>query len=222
MLPKVPTGTKPPPLPGWLKIVQRHVFADVYNLVNIHWMAFDATEAESADITDLNDLDMQIADAWLATISHFIDASAVLTEQQLVLFRASGELAGSYNWDYSGTLTGTSLTPTECVQANWTIDAYYRGGHPKTFFPPATESHLLQAAQWAPALLVSAAGYLATWISTLNAVTTTHLTIPGTYIAPSWATHNAYRTTAVQHNIRGVVMQQRIGAQRRRRGKPIS
>jgi hypothetical protein len=216
-----PTGTKPPPLPGWLMIGFNYTYLGT-KAANLLWLAYDPTESEAAVNADLVTLEPLIANSWLTRFSPYITNAGVLATIRLVLFRASGELASTFTPAYSGSggTEDSSASIAACV--NWETDAYYRGGKPKTFIPAVDSSKLASVSQLSSAYSEALGTAMSSWSGTdVPTFVSTHLTTPPEHIAPSWQTGNAYRDTAIQRLVYSAWVQPRICTQRRRLGKAV-
>jgi hypothetical protein len=215
-----PSGTKPPPLPGWLKIDAHYTYEDTV-AVNTFWLAYDATQAEAATEADLDTIEATFRNDWLTYVSPSLVQQLVMTEIRMVLFRASGELAVSYTTAAAGAATNAALPANVSAVVNWTTHAFYRGGKPKTFLPGlhtgAVSSSRLLYATWASTL----ESHMNSWLGNASAYTSTHLSSAPVWIRPSWAIGKAYRTTAVQRQVYRAWVQPRMCTQRRRFGQPI-
>jgi hypothetical protein len=215
------TGIKPAPLPGWLRVDYHYKVGADGEALNTLWLSYNATEAEAADDTDLSTIEAKIRNDWLTYHSPHISVSVVLQQLRLILFRASGEIALPFTTSAAGALTGVDITAQASVVVNWDVHAFYRGGKPKFFMPPPTESKINTMTTWQAAYASSLENDMNTWLSVMHLYTSTNLTSSPVPIAPSWATGGAYRTTAVQRQIYRAWVQPRVCTQRRRLGAPV-
>lgn len=216
-----PTGTKPDPLPGWMRCDYRYLFGTEPCGQNTLWLSYDPTEAEAAEDTDLDAVEAHARNDWLTYVAPHVSNDLVLREIRLVLFRASGELAVPYTTSASGSQAGGNFTNQVAACVNWDVHAFYRGGKPKIFLPGA-------CADWQGDERLLDATYSSSLETSMNALilhvptwTTTHLTSAPVLIAPSWSSHGAYRGTAVQRQVHRAWVQPRFSSQRRRLGRPI-
>lgn len=189
--------------------------------LNTHWFAYNETEAEAADDTDLATIEAKVRNDWLTYFSPHISDAVVLTQLRLVLFRASGELAVPFTTSASGALAGTQFGGQTSVVVNWDVHAFYRGGKPKTFLPPPTADKANTMTQWLTTYSSSLEADMNTWITKVPLYTSTNLTSAPVLITPSWSTGGAYRPTALQRQVFRAWVQLRICTQRRRLGAPV-
>jgi hypothetical protein len=213
----MPTGVKPPPLNGWLR-AQLSGHTGQTEWTNVFWLRYDATEAEAADVGDLNTIAAGLDNAWLATFSHDFTTSTVLESIRLLLKRASGEFAENYTFASSGARATDPAPGDMCVVVNWQTHAYFKGGHPKSFLSSLAYDDLLSTTHWKPAALATLVGHAGTWITDLEALHTAHLTTNPGFISPSFVHAGAYRVAPIERHISGAAVQGRVGAQRRRLG----
>lgn len=215
-----PTGTKPPPLPGWMSVGYNYVVGDSKG-TNIEWFAYDETEAEAATSADLNQISVLQANSWLVRFSPHLANVTVLETMRIVLFRSSGEIAATFAPAYNGAGGDGSNPGNIAAVVNWVIDAYYRGGKPKMFLPGIPPSAIATETQLEPDYVSALTLAMGLWnAEDVPTFVSDHLTSAPSHIAPSWATGGAYRLTAVQRAVSEAWVQPRVCTQRRRLGKP--
>lgn len=214
-------AVKPPPLNGWMRFTYGYEYGPSTGL-NVYWLAWDETEAESVDISDLDTLGAALDDIWLTRFSPILSEQLEMTEVRIVLYRASGEIAASYVFASGGAESGGAASAQVSIVANWIVNAYYRGGHPKSFLFGIPTAWLADERTVAGADAVSIATHLNNFRTDLEALTTTHLTTSPSMIVPSFRSGKTWRDTALQRHVVGVNVQERICTQRRRLGRPIS
>lgn len=93
------------------------------------WSSVD----ESTSSSDLDTIASDIYTAWASNVLTDQDAAATLEKCEVLLYRATDELAGTHVASSSGAASGTGM-PANCAACvNWATPSTWRGGHPRTF-----------------------------------------------------------------------------------------
>lgn len=89
-----------------------------------------------------------VANAWVADIAPLVTAAWALTEVDVLDIASETGLSGSFGGTFGGTRSGTTL-PYQCASnIEFNILQRYRGGKPRIFLPPGTESDLVDPGHW--------------------------------------------------------------------------
>lgn len=119
---------------------------------------------------------------------------------------------------YTGTLSGTDVADNSlaCV-INWSINQYYRGGHPRTYHTGNTTTGVVNGSQVTAAHQSALAAAYTAWMNAVNALTATHISTVqlGTV---SFARGNSWRSPPVFYKYQAAGVRQFLGTQRRRIG----
>jgi hypothetical protein len=141
--------------------------------------------------------------------------SAVLSLIKYSLKRASGEYEDLSSPGIPGSIDHDVEPAQVCVDLNWTIGAFYRGGHPRTQLGGVPMTKRTNSRLWDPTYLSSCVSGMAAFHAALNAITTPDVT-SYTHFVPSFQTGGAWRSPPIVRNIISVVGRRTIGTQRRR------
>ena len=181
--------------------------------------------ADGADYSSLTNLGL-VASALLA-FWNTVTAGAATYK----LFATGWDLTGIVAADNGGTsenvveLGGPGLPPTGsagpppncCTVVSWVIGASYRGGHPRSYFPPGPVDILDTpgGSNWNDAYVANVAAHIGPSLTAANA------TLPsgGSFGTISASRHGVQRTPPVFYPFLGSVTRQRVCTQRRRLGK---
>jgi hypothetical protein len=215
-------GTKPAPLNGWLRCDFGYTLDADRPALCTSWFAYDATEAEAADDTDLATIEALIRDDWLTYFSPHLSTELQLSSLRLTLTRASGEVSVRFTTAAAGALTGDFTTAQVAAVVNWDIHARYRGGKPKMFLPGIAASAVQTDRLLQTSFSSDLEDDMNAWIGNMDTYVSSALTVPPAFIAPSWATGGSYRATAVQHQIFRGWVQRRVCTQRKRLGNTLT
>jgi hypothetical protein len=217
----MPVGPKPQPLDGWLRLALEHILDGTNESTNIYWLQLDAGEAEAFDETDSASLFTQLGIAWSTNLAPLLSTSCRLSLTKLVLKRASGEFADQFSSSAAGSVDRDVEAANVCVDVNWNVNAFYRGGHPRTQYGGVpigerTNSRLFDET------------YIANWVSgahdfhvALNGITTPNVTSYEHFI-PSFQTGGAWRTPPIHRGILSVSGRRTIGTMRKRLTRGIT
>jgi hypothetical protein len=182
---------------------------------NIYWLQVDATEAEAWDASDSSAFLTAVIAAWVAHLKPVLSDSCVLSLVKYQLKRASGAYEDLASPGVAGAISRDVEPAQVCVDLNWTIGAFYRGGHPRTQLGGIPLLSRTNSRLWDPTYLSSCVSGMAAFHVALNAITTPDIT-SFTHFIPSFQTGGAWRGAPIVRNIISVVGRRTIGTQRRR------
>lgn len=120
--------------------------------------------------------------------------------------------------NFTGSLSGTDVADNSlaCV-INWSINQYYRGGHPRTYHTSNVTTGMVSGSEITSAHQSALATAYNAWMNAVNALT--HGAITTTTLGTvSFARGNNWRTPPVFYAYRGASVRLFIGTQRRRIG----
>jgi hypothetical protein len=75
-------------------------------------------------------------------------ASTVLTEVICTDIGSANGFQGVWSGSEPGVNTGNALASSSAFVVNFIVNARYRGGHPRAYFPPMTSQALLDPSKW--------------------------------------------------------------------------
>ncbi len=118
---------------------------------------------------------------------------------------------------YTGPLTTDVNDNSACIVVNWSINQYYRGGHPRTYHPSIQTAQITNGSTVSSGVASSTATSYQAWLTAVNALTATHITSV-TLGTVSFARGNAWRSPPVFYGYKAVGVRNYLGTQRRRIG----
>lgn len=167
---------------------------------------------------DLKTLTDAVVAAFFLRMKAVISADVTIVDAKSVWISAvGGEVA--YEGTYSNVCTGGTSVNNVATSAviNWSINAYYRGGHPRMYMPGVVLANTTNGSTLTAAYASAIAAGAALWLSDTNALTATHIltTKLGTV---SFQTLGAWRTPPIFRAYTSVSVRSFLGTQRRRIG----
>lgn len=209
----MPSGHRPPVPPGYARVAIQGTFYG-HAFTNVFYLQLTGTGITS---TDLNSLAGDIAADWNTDIAPQASTNLTLTEVQITYVPSVGaELIGVWTGSHAGTSAYTDVdSSAACYVVNWAINAYYRGGHPRWYFPGPAANHMTNASTLDGTIRSAIATAFTNLMNATNARTTTNISAVaiGTM---SFASGNAWRGTPVFHAFKSCAVRAVIGTQRRR------
>lgn len=178
-------------------------------------------------VSDLNTWAGSIADTpphpWKFYLNTFFSHDFTLTEIDIVDLSSSSGAVGLATYSVVGGDTFPAPTNAASVLTNWKIARRYRGGHPKTFWPPFGDDNVQDALHWKSAQITSFAAQLFPFWAAVNALAPSGM-LPVTLASISYfdkttvPTPPHLRTSPVVDLIIGETTPTKIATQRRRMG----
>jgi hypothetical protein len=167
--------------------------------------------------TDLSTLATDIAGSWNTRIGGAVPASVVLTGVDIVYVPSVGnEVVANVSVSHTGTFGGTDIqnVATSFV-INWSISAYYRGGHPRWYLPGLVEADVTNGSSINSGRATGMATNANNFRLDINGYTTTNISAVqmGTL---SFQTGNVWRGTPIFRPFTGASTRTLVGQQRRR------
>jgi hypothetical protein len=169
---------------------------------------------------DLLALAEDVYGAFKASVLANCSTEVHMNECKVTYYDGLGNPAAAVFHDDIGSDTHQDLPSNAAALLSWQISATYRGGKPRTYLPAGTTGQQASARTWADGFVSSLGANAATFLSTVDAITTTNITLvtlgtvaffrAGVALAPP-------RFEAFS----GVGVQKRICTQRRRLGAEI-
>lgn len=93
------------------------------------WTACAADTSED----DLNTAAEAVYNAWADNILADQTSTASLDQVEVLLYRATDELAGTYVETRTGGASGAAFPANVCAVVGWSTPSTWRGGHPRTY-----------------------------------------------------------------------------------------
>lgn len=168
--------------------------------------------------------------AWVANCAAVINEDWALVEVDVLDIATDSGLSGQWSGSESGTVSGTPL-PAQCATGiEYDIARRYRGGKPRIYLPPPTQTQLLNPSTYTSGFQSTAGGVVADFFAAIEADTVgsmgtlDHVNLSYykgfTNITNSSGRERAvptYRATALHDAVEGYAAKARISSQRRRR-----
>jgi hypothetical protein len=136
-----------PPLPAspCVRVRLDYTQTDGFKGGNRFFLAYSASAPTAANCATLAS---DIAAAWATDIGGAISSDWALTEVDVLDIASDSGLSGQWTGSDAGTNTGTPLPAPTAINVEFDIARRYRGGKPRIFWPPATESELANMSTW--------------------------------------------------------------------------
>jgi len=210
-----PSGTRPqPPVHACRFAIDGQYVGTPWTNVFYLNLLDDGTQT-SADLKSVSDATVA---AFFARFKPQVPTNWTLTDCKATWITGTGtalEYQGSYA--DAGTGTGTAEPANCCYVINWSINQYYRGGHPRTYLTGVLNSNFTNPNQITTAGQAALATAAVNFMNDVNALTATHITSVALGTV-SFARGNAWRVPPVFYAYKGASCRQFLGTQRRRIG----
>jgi hypothetical protein len=211
----VPPGHRPAPPVDTIRVA---VSGTVLTLpfTNVYWLQVTTDGTKTA--ADLKVITDAFVAALFLRMKAQISSSVIFTDAKAVWITAvGGEIA--YEGTYADVCTGagTNNNTSSSIVLQWSINAYYRGGHPRTYMPGPISGNVTNGSTLTAAYATALAAAATLWLSDTNALTGTHIltTKLGTV---SFASALAWRVPPIFRAYQSVSVRSFMGTQRRRIG----
>lgn len=209
----MPPGPRPPIPPGYARVaLSGTLFTKPW--VQVFYLQLTGTGITSAD---LNTLAGDIGTDWATNCAGQVTADVVATSCTIVYVPSVGnELVGSSTFSHAGSGGGTTVDSMAAAYVvNWHINAYYRGGHPRSYIPGVVIGDVSNGAVISGTRQSSVTSAYSNWLTAVNGRTTTNISAVamGTM---SFQTGNNWRTTPLFRPFKSVSVRSLLGSQRRR------
>lgn len=159
-----------------------------YNWTVIHHATWTGA---TPSVAALNSFASSLETSWGTTVKPLVCTNVLLTSIVITDLTSSTGNQGIWAGSVPGTNGGVTVGANTCVLVNYPSSFRYRGGHPRTYWPPMDQAHLQDSAHW------TSAG-IASWVTALTTLTGLYgtLTSGGTNLTGQCAV-SYYNETAV-------------------------
>lgn len=212
----MPIGRRPAPPAGTARLILQGL-SQTHPWAAIQWLNITAGSPAQADLQSIVG---SISSSWNTNFGPQVTAQTSLSSVEAVWTPTAGtEILATDSTVHTGTLSATVVADASaCFVLNWRLNAYYRGGHPRTFLPGVYTAAVTNGSDvvsgYASSLQTSAAAFL----TAVNALT--HGSISAVQLGTvSFQSGNAWRTPPIFRAFTGVGVGSKIGTQRRRIGR---
>jgi len=171
-------------------------------------------------ITDVSNMASALHTAYNTNLQHFKNSGSSLVETKIIYVPTPGsEVIGSHVLAIPGGGGGTPLSNQASLVVSWPISAYYRGGHPRTYFDGMETDYLSNPTTWLTIAQTDFETGAAAYQTAVNGYSGGAIT-GATLGTLSFATHNAWRPTPLFRPYgTSPLVHERVDTQRRRLGK---
>lgn len=209
----MPTGTRPPIPPGYARVAISGTDMG-HKWVQVFYLQITGT---GVTVNDLQTIADAISAAYNTDLCPQQASTTVMTTVQIVFIPSVGnEVTYTGSYSHAGTAAGTRIDDVSSTAVlQWKISAYYRGGHPRSYFPGVPTTHVANGSDLDSTLTSGLATQANAFRNAVNAITSTNVTavVMGTL---SYQTANAWRTTPLFRQFTSVSVNPKLGSQRRR------
>jgi hypothetical protein len=186
-------------------------------IVSVQWLSLTASSRAQAD---LNNVLSSMMAAWKTAVQPWMaNVSGYTNTDGIWITPGGGEIVGSNTNTWVGSITSAAVQDrSACWLINWHLNAYYRGGHPRTYLPGITAAEVTNGSAVNATDAASLAGNLLTYLNAVNALS--HGGISAVALGTvSFAHANAWRTPPIFRGYTGVSVSSLLATQRRRIGR---
>ena len=190
-------------------------------VVNNAWtnvFYLNLTDDGTQTAADLKSIVDATVNAFHTRMTADLASTVVQTDAKATWITAIGT-ALEYDGTYTNTFTGGTVCNdvAACIVLNWSINQYYRGGHPRMYLAGPPNANVLSGVTLAAASQTTLASHATSWMGDVNALTGTHVTNTALGTV-SYARGGAWRTPPVFYAYKSAGVRNIIGTQRRRLG----
>jgi hypothetical protein len=152
---------------------------------------------------------------WVNPVKEDYPASTVYVGSRGTDLASSTGATAEHSVGTAGTATDSAISAQACILVNYEITRRYRGGHPRTYFPPAAWGGLASPSSWDSGILSDISGGVAAIEGVFSTATHGSTTLAG-LVNVSYRTAGAPRVTPVVDPVTGYVVSGIVRTQRRR------
>lgn len=182
--------------------------------VAILWLQLTATSRTQAA---LQTIVSGVSSAWGANfITGFPNTYSLTSVEGIWITPGAGEIIATDNTVRTGTSTTAAVMDASATYVvSWRLNAYYRGGHPRTYLPGVRLDFVTNGSDITAGQLSTLQTSALAFLNAVNALTATGITatLLGTV---SFQSGNAWRTPPIFRPYTGVGISSKLGTQRRR------
>jgi hypothetical protein len=152
---------------------------------------------------------------WVEGLYEGYPSTTILVGVKCTDLTSDSASVGEFSIGQAGTYEGDEVPGQACVLVNYTISRRYRGGHPRTYFLPPTQSLLSTPSAWSDTIISELTSCVAALFNEMDSaiVGTTTLTGP---VCVSYRTGDAPRVDPLVEPITGWTVSPIVATQRRR------
>jgi hypothetical protein len=211
-----------PPVAGVIKIAIQGTIGP-YKWAMIMHAQYSGGPPDAADLTTFA---AALEASWSTNIKSFFCSDIYLTEINVTDLSSTSGANGLWSGSVVGTGSGTFNTANASVLATYPSSYRYRGGHPRSYWPPFAAGQLSDSAHWSSANLAAFQTAAEVFLGLLYTSTYTTMTLAGqcavSYVyTPVGGSPGTRRTTPLVMPItrNSVSFPTEVASQRRRIGR---
>lgn len=209
----MPSGTRPQPPVGTARVAIDSVLSG-NTCANVVW--FDLTSAGSPNAGDLNFILGAFIDAWITRFKPYQAAQVTYLGANASWLHAAGQAIETAVTRSVVCTGGTTVHDAGAsIVVDWGINAYYRGGHPRTYLPGVVDSNTVNSSSLDPtyrSAIATAAGGVLSDVAALSHGDITAVKL-GTV---TFQTGKEWRPSPFFRQYVSAKVRSRMGTQRRR------
>lgn len=211
-----------PVVAGVIKIVQSGTIG-TYNWANILHAQYSGGPPDTADLTTFAGA---LEASWATNIKTVQHTDTILTEISITDLASTSGANGVWTGSTAGTQSAQGNSGNASVLMNYPSSFRYRGGHPRTYWPPFTAGDLQDSAHWTASKVATFTTGCQAYLGLLYTSTYSSITLAGqcavSYVDKALNPTKPYRrTTPIVMPItrNSFIIETRVASQRRRIGR---
>lgn len=211
----MPVGPRPaPPVDTARVAISGVVGSTVWT--NVFHLQFTTDGTRTA--ADLKTITDGMVAAYFARFKARQSAACVLNDAKAVWITAVGnEIAYESSYNDAGTNGGAQAIVSAAPVINWSISAYYRGGHPRTYMPGLVTSDVTNNNALSPTAVGLWATAASSFLTDVNALVGTHI-LTTKLGEVSYQSGGVWRVPPIFRPFNSASLRTLLGTQRRRIG----
>jgi hypothetical protein len=209
----MPSGHRPQPPVGTARVAFSGLGAAGNSWVNVMWLNITATTHVLADFKAiLSDLGGAYSTDLISSMSSAYSLEQVKGSW---LYAAGNSIEAVVPAVHPGTASASYLTDSTCAVIDWSISDFYRGGHPRTYFPGIPAADIVNGRLLTSAYQTSLGTAANSFLTTVNSQSSGGISAIqlGTV---RFASGNAWLSPPVFRAYQGANIRAVLGTQRRR------
>jgi hypothetical protein len=183
---------------------------------NVVYLKFTDDGTQTA--ADLKSIVDAAVTAWTTRFAALLSSGLTMTDAKATWITGSGtalEYEASYT--HPGTASGSVCPANVAAVVNWSINQYYRGGHPRSYIPGILLANTVNDNQLTTGFQTALATASVNWMNDVNALTATHVSAVALGTVSFQRAKN-WRVPPVFYPFKSAGVRNYIGTQRRRIG----
>jgi hypothetical protein len=206
-----------PPVPGVIKLEFLYDL-DGTGAANILHFAYDGGPPDAASCASLA---TEFSADWGATVRGALSYQTVLVGTVVTDLSSDMGASGQDLTARGGATVGNQPPSQVATVTKWPVALRYRGGHPKTFWPPLPIVSQRDNSNWTDLAATNFASLVNDFVAAALLFFAGSTTITE-HVAVSYYSGHAPRVTPLVLSLGDAICDPRMGSQRRRRNQPVS